>query len=152
MGIVQDLFDELRSYIRVTVSYSGFQQSNINVGERFQLQVTISNLAPITHPAIAFKIEPCFVYATEFATPIHDDGKEMSYNQAFFDWPYAQHVLKAGGLSEITSRPVRMIAKGLGPETSPEDVARINFGFEWIPTQRYLLENVFQRDIEPGYS
>lgn len=67
MGAVQDLYNDINSYLRLTARVALKTGNDINVGENFTLTFTGSNLGP---PNIVFRNVRIHVRGAMFATPV----------------------------------------------------------------------------------
>lgn len=72
------LYDNLRSYLRISHRLISKQGNDINVGEKFTLRITGSNaaygLASIGKPDIVFRNPRLYVEGTKYATPVGGNG------------------------------------------------------------------------------
>lgn len=77
----QQLFDSFKNYLHVTTNVPSWSYNGdaLEVPEDFKLKVTVWNTAPRgtnlgDHPYITFRNVRVMVEATEFATPVDDNG------------------------------------------------------------------------------
>jgi len=155
MGAVQDFFDDLKSFITVDYDVTGFQGELLNVGDKFDLLIKISNTAGADKPYIRFYIYDCKVSRTDNAAPIDADGIKLDYvlpvqfHHKALD-PVSQQYIDAS---------VRMEALSANPESSQhggqpmiETLAKIEISARWEADQCHplVVEKRIRKNIVPG--
>jgi hypothetical protein len=152
MGVVQDFFAELQSYINVVTGISGYTGTHLNAGEEFTLQIVLETTAPNANPYIAFNISRVVVSKTNYAVPLDVNGNEVDSIEVPLV-PGSTHLLHPFEMSELDCQPLRMRAKTTGPETArggmtfSEPVAKVRVYAKWISDEPFWTDKTVRQNI-----